>query len=94
MKTLGKIEVSELWRGKGNCRHVRNGVEVTQEVVFLHVAQLDGDIGFYLFYEGKDGNELNDLSFDTLDELFRQVEHEFAPEVAELLRATCKDKSD
>ena len=64
---------------------MRNGVDITSTITFLRVSQLAGDTGYYVFYENERSEKLNDLSFDTIDELLRQVKSEFSDEVEELL---------
>ena len=86
ISTLGKLVVPHGWQGAGNCMHIRNRVDVTSQVVRLRVAQLGDDAGYYLFYEDVMERELNDLSFDTLDELYMQVAHEFSKQIADALR--------
>ena len=86
MRTIANVTLPEELRGIGKCRHVRNGDDVTGQVVSISLVEFEPSTGFYVLYLDGLGQELNDLFFENQAEAIDQLDFEFGSDVALLLQ--------
>jgi len=67
-------------QGGGKTHHNHAGIDVTPLVWRIQISTFEGDAGAYIFYFDKEGNELNDLYYDSMDMAKRHVLWEFGLE--------------
>ena len=82
---IASYRIPDPWIGQGKTRHARHGADVTSFVAEIRVMQLEGDAGYYIFYCDSHGGELNDLSFDTLEDVKQHLLFEFGPAIDDWL---------
>ena len=80
-KIVAEIRLPSHVVGRGQTRHFRDGELVSHRVSLLRIADYGDDSGFYIHYFDQEGNELNDLFFDSLAQAYDHIEWEFGMKV-------------
>jgi hypothetical protein len=87
MRILHTITLDHPHRGPRRTQHARHGVNVTDRVAEVRLAQFDGCEGTYILYYDSDGIELNDIYYESFERARAHIEWEFGLDLSNLKEA-------